>query len=146
MDHIVLDWSCSMSSSTLPRAEGLGYHAPAPKSAAPRGWTAEGGCPHARKAFTSRTPLCIIIALRPGRSSAHILRRAGPSFPEPEQTEAAPFLCFSRCWRHKGGYHEPVPHLGFFLSGVSSRPEHKRLRKRGRAAIHGRDSGVMDAL
>src|SRR5439155_9840350 len=73
----------------LPRAEGLGYHAPAPKSAAPRGWTAEGGCPYTRKAFTSRTPLCIIIALRPGRSSAHILRRAGPSFPElaPRQRE-----------------------------------------------------------
>src|SRR5438552_16403233 len=29
---------------------------------------------------------------------------------------------------------------------VSSRPEHKSLRERGRAAIHGRDSGGMDAL
>src|SRR5207249_5299329 len=33
-----------------------------------------------------------------------------------------------------------------FSLDVSSRPEHKRLRKCGRAAIHGRDRGVMDAL
>jgi len=33
-----------------------------------------------------------------------------------------------------------------FSLDVSSRPEHKSLRERGRAAIHGRDSGGMDAL
>jgi len=33
-----------------------------------------------------------------------------------------------------------------FSLDASSRPEHKSLHERGRAAIHGRDSGVMDAL
>ena len=49
----------------------------------------------------------------------------GPS--QVAKSKAAPFLCFSRCWRHKGGYHEPVPHLGFLQSGCFFAPGAQEL-------------------